>query len=168
MPYSECLGCNRFKDLKNNNDGGVGGVGLAVGMIVLIVVLVVVFVCCAGIACAACFIPAVAAFVLAIFCCRPRKSPEPTTMLPQTTNVAYPASNVAYPQTQYQTAYASDAYSTYGAPSLPPTYHGGSPSSPPSIVSFSFRLLSSFSLGNYQRTGPYGCQTWPSHISTQV
>lgn len=69
LPYSDCLGCNRFKDLPNENNSGI-----LVGIIVAIVIGVLI-------CCAVCFGGAFVlmygfAALVALICCRKKKNNE--------------------------------------------------------------------------------------------
>jgi hypothetical protein len=109
LPYSECMGCNRFKDLANNYNGS--NAGLAAGVIVGIVFAVLCSCCCCIFMCLFCCVPS---FALAVRGCLGRKPPPPP--VPYVVATPPPNSNVSYGQP----VYAQPAQPMYGQSAQPP------------------------------------------------
>jgi hypothetical protein len=173
LPYSECMGCNRFKDLAN--DTGGGNAGLAAGIIAGIVIGVVCGCALCVFCCSLVFIPG---FAVSVGCCRKRE-PPPVVYTPPPP----PASSVNYGQPAYgqpiQPAYhhqqplagypqqSAQAYSPgYGTqPSAPPAY--GQASANTSLVSPSHSLPRLTHAGVDHCPSPGGCKTWADHYGSE-
>ena len=95
MPYSDCLGCNRFKDLKDDSSDSA--------MALLIAILIGVAVCC-GVCCIGGIVFMYGGAALCGLCLRKNKNnnPDGKTEPFQSTTTTTPLHSPSYPQQQGQ------------------------------------------------------------------